>query len=127
MERARTHLRLDWLLVVAQAVVVMLVLGPPDVGQAMTFFNGGAPSAVAGVAVIACLLWVALAVLVFVVFVGDVRTSLQGRPRSSGLVLVALAVGFVTLASGWARHESSQFNPCCGELGQAQSLVEGGK
>lgn len=117
----------EWLLVVAELVVLALVIGPPDIRGALDAMNTGYLSGHDAVALIGALLWVGMAVLAIVIAVRVARGSRRLLSRRALPVAAALLVGFSCLTVGVVRHQASTFTPCCGSLERAQSALADGR
>ena len=123
----RRFIRLDWLLVIAQVIVVLRLLGTPDINAGLRFFTAGYPTGAAVAALITCLIWlVALSTVAFVV-IADVRAAIRGVAQSPATLVLVAAFSCVCFASGWMRYQQATFHGCCGTVAQAQAALEGTK
>ena len=118
----------EWLVVAAQLLLVVVLLGPPDVSSASRYFQGQLPSERATLALAGVVVWVAAVALMvgwLVMGVRRLRVQRAAAPRA-GLV-VALMFGVTMLGVGLAHHlGAAGYGQCCGSLTTAQQLVAPG-
>jgi hypothetical protein len=72
------------------------VLGPPDIGESITFFGGGVPTLNAGEAVMGLLAWVVILVAICAVL----TSVMQGAGGSPGARVVAPSIARIVVAAG---------------------------
>src|ERR1700680_687237 len=92
------------------------VLGPPDIGQSITFFDGGVPTVSAAEAVMGLLAWVVILVAICAVLISVMR----GRGRWPGahvapsVARILVAAGLVLLVVSAVHRLLPSASICCG-------------
>ena len=114
----------EWLIVAAQLVVVVLLLGLPDAGAALRYFAGQLPSEQATLALAGLFVWVAAAALTLGWLVVGVRRVRARRTAVPHAALVGVVLGLSLLGFGLLHHlGADSYGQCCGSLTTAQQLV----
>lgn len=114
-------------MVATQAVVLLVVLGLPNLTGAFNAFSTGYLTGQNAVALITTLLWAGTALLIGVLGISAARHAVRRSNawQRSIPIVVALVVGMSCLTVGVVRHNASGFHPCCGSLQRAQSALGG--
>jgi hypothetical protein len=107
------------ILVLAFVTVILesawVILGPPDVGGALAFFNGGAPTLIAGQAIMVLITWAAIVVAVAALLlsvthtIGSSRLAQQPTARAG----ILLAAGLMLLVVSFVQHSLTLTSLCC--------------
>lgn len=121
------RIRTEFLLVAVQLGALAFILGVPNLRAVGDLVSSGFATSANVVALLAVLVWTGTIVLAVVVLVRALRAVDTPRRRSAVVPLLALVVGVSCLGVGIARHQSATFQPCCGSLERAQSLLEAGR
>ncbi len=121
------RIRTEFLLVAVQLAALAFILGVPNLRAFGDLVSSGFATSATVVALLAVLVWTGTIVLAVVVLVRALRAVDTPRRRSAVVPLLALAVGVSCLGVGIARHQSATFQPCCGSLERAQSLLKTGR
>jgi hypothetical protein len=107
-----------------------LVLGPPDIGESITFFDTGIPTLNAGEAVMVLLAWTVILVAVCAVLISVVHTvaGTHGAHVTSALARILLAAGLVLFVVSAVHRLLPPASICCGsgptEIREAIDLVQ---
>ena len=109
-----------------QVVVAALVLGVPDVGTALTFLSGGAPTGLTVTAACVLLLWVVLACVVVVHVAVIIRRLVRHLAHERVRVGALVLIGMVVLAGGVLRHSRASYAMCCGSVIEAEQAARSG-
>lgn len=113
----------EWLIVAGQLLVVVLLLGLPDVSAAARYFQGQLPTEQATLALAGVFVWLAAAALTLGWLVVGVR-RLRARAAVPHAGVVAVALGLSLLGFGLVHHLSAAgYGQCCGSLTTAEQLV----
>jgi hypothetical protein len=112
------------ILVIAFVTVILesawLILGPPDLGGALSFFDSGVPTLIAGQATMVLIAWAAIVVAVAALLltmtraIGTSRLGQQPAARAGILLAAALMLLVVSVV----QHSVTATSLCCGS-GQA--------
>lgn len=114
----------EWLIVAAQLIVVVLLLGLPDAGVALRYFAGQVPSEQATLALAGVFVWGVAAALTLGWLVIGVRRVRARRTAVPHAGLVGLVLGLSLLGFGLLHHlGAAGYGQCCGSLTTAQQLV----
>lgn len=114
----------EWLIVAAQIVVVVLLLGLPDVGAAVRYFQGQLPGEQATVALAGLFVWVVAAALTLGWLAIGMRRVRERRTAVPHAGVVGVVLGLSLLGFGLLHHFSAAgYGQCCGSLTTAQQLV----
>jgi hypothetical protein len=103
-------------LLVMMLASAWLVLRVPDMNAAVAFFSNGIPTMVAGVAVMALLAWLVIAVAICATFVRAIREARGAHPNGKLIpsASMLLAVGLLLLVLGVVQRTLPATSICCG-------------
>jgi hypothetical protein len=93
-----------------------LVLGAPDLGQSIMFFNSGIPTLNAGEAVMVLLAWTAILVAVFAMVVSVMHSVARSHlaQEASALARILLTAALVLLVVSAVHRLLPSASVCCG-------------
>lgn len=114
----------EWLIVTAELVLVVVLLGPPNLGVAAQYFSGQLPAERATLALASLLVWVAAAALALASTFSGLRRIRAHRTAMRHAGAIAVLLGLCLLGAGLVHRVSADsYSQCCGSLTAAQQLL----
>jgi uncharacterized membrane protein len=114
----------EWVIVSLQLVLVVVLLGPPNLAAAGEYFSGQLPGERATLALASLLVWIVAVALAVVAIVGGLRRIRAHRVATRHARAVAVLLGLCLLGFGLAhRFGGDVYSQCCGSLTVAEQLA----